>query len=149
MCCQLFTTQWPTEAEIRTVDWLKTSSIVLYFVGSTVGIVAFITAMTTAATENNPAGVAGLYAPLIALSVASMFFVEAFGVGIWPSRRWRGAIVGVGSLASAYLWIADEAGIHPRDPKLLLDLSLVWIAASIISSTLILAVILSNRSSEN
>ena len=105
---------------------LKISSIVLYCVGSAVGILSFVTALTAVATPENPAGVAGLYAPLIALSVASMFLVEAFGVGIWPSRRWRGAIVGIGSLASAYLWIADEAGVHPRDPNLLLDLSLIW-----------------------
>ena len=131
------------------MNWSKASAIALYCVACTVATVAFITAMTSEMTQDNPSGEAGLYAPLVALSVAVLFLVEAFDVGVWPSRRLRIVAVGLGSLASAYLWIADEAGVHPSDPKLIVDLLVVWIAVAVVASTLILAVILGNRGDEN
>ena len=129
--------------------WSKASAIALYCVACTVAAVALFTAMTVEGTQDNPSGEAGLYAPLVAFSVAVLFLIEVFDVGVWPSRRLRIAAVSLGSLASAYLWLADEAGVHPSDTKLIIDLSVVWIVAAVAASTLILVIILSNRGDEN
>ena len=127
----------------------KISVIALYGTASIVALAAFVTALRSDITTENPAGEAGLYSPLIALSVAVLFFAENFVLDAWLPRRVRGTFVGVGSLASAYLWIADEAGIHPINLKLLADLSFVWIAAAIVVSIFMAAVFLRDRSNQN
>ena len=131
----------------------KISVIALYGTASIVALAAFVTALRSDITTENPAGEAGLYSPLIALSLLCrlpfLLFAENFVLDAWLPRRARGTFVGVGSLASAYLWIADEAGIHPSNLKLLADLSFIWIAAAIVVSIFMAAVFLRDRSNQN
>ena len=87
---------------------------------------AFIVPMITPSTEENPTGDAGLYAPVVALSVAAMILTQAVQSGGLRSRPVPGIFIGLGSMASAYLWIADEAGAHPLNPELPLVLLLIF-----------------------
>ena len=134
------------------MNWREISVIAVYCVAGIVAVVAFYTALTTDGTDEDPAGVAGLYAPLIALSVATMIVAEAFRVSTHLFLWLRAIGIGVGSSLSAYLWMAEEAEVHPSDLGLLFDLSRVWIAAAIVSFALIpvvIAVIVSARDSDD
>ena len=105
------------------MNWPEKLVLGVYCVAGTVAILAFYTALTTDGTDEDPAGVAGLYAPLIALSVAFMIVAEAFRLGTRLFVWLRAIGIGVGSSLSAYLWMADEAEVHPSNLKLLFDLS--------------------------
>ncbi len=134
------------------MNWREISVIAVYCAAGFVAIIAFYTALTTDGTKEDPAGVAGLYAPLIALSVASMVVAEAFRVSTRLFLWLRAIGIGVGSSLSAYLWMAEEAEVHPSNLNLLFDLSVVWVLAAIVSFVLmpfLIAVILSFRDSDN
>ncbi len=71
-----------------------------------IAIAAFAVPMLTRPTEENPTADAGLFAPVIALCTAAIFFAQAVNTGGLRIRRTPGIFIGVGSMASAYLWIA-------------------------------------------
>ncbi len=134
------------------VNWREISVIAVYCVASVVAVVAFYTALTTDGTDEDPAGVAGLFAPLIALSVAAMIVAEAFRVSANLFLWLRAIGIGFVSSLSAYLWMAEEAEIHPSNLKLLFDLSVVWVVAAIVSFVLmpiLIAVMLIFRDADN
>ena len=87
---------------------------------------AFATPLLAAVTDEDPAGEAGLHAALIALCAAAMFTVETINADKWQVRKLPSLCIGVSLLASAYLWIAEEASIHPADPDLIAGISIVW-----------------------
>ena len=46
-------------------------------------------------------------------------------------------------MATAYLWIAEEAKIHPANPELLGVISLVWVGAALATVVVPLFVLMS------
>ena len=58
------------------VNWREIAVVAVYCVATVVAGVAFYSALTTEGTDEGPAGVAGLFAPLIALSVAAMIVAK-------------------------------------------------------------------------
>lgn len=123
------------------MNWREISGVAVYCTASMVAGGAFVAALRSQVTEGNPSGEAGLYAPVIALSVAAMVFAEVFGVDSRISRRWRAICIGVGSLLCAYLGMADGAKVHPSNLKLLFDISVVWIIAAIASFALVILIV--------
>ena len=87
--------------------------IMVFMAGNAFGLPMF-----TAATEDDPTASAGVYAPIIALSVASIILLEAANSDAKGFRRLPTAFIGLGSMASAYMWMADAADTHPADPTL-------------------------------
>ena len=83
-----------------------------------IAIVAFLSPLLTSPTEENPTGNAGLFAPVIALCTAAVVLTQAVKAGGLKFQRIPSIFIGVGSMASAYLWIAAEARAHPADPAL-------------------------------
>ena len=119
------------------MTWREISVVSVYCIASVVAVATFIAALRSEETVANPSGEAGLYAPVIALSVATMLLAEVFGVDSRISRRWRAVGIGIGSWLSAYLWMADGAKVHPSNLILLFDLSMLWILAAIVSFALV------------
>ena len=74
------------------------------------------------APEANPS----FYAAVIALCVASIALVEYLRSSDSLRTRLITAGVGVGLICSAYLWLADEADIHPANFDLLASVGIVW-----------------------
>ena len=95
---------------------------------SIVAAFAFATPFLTSGTADAPSGEAGLYAALIALCAAAMITAEAVNADKMQIRKPQAICIGTCALASAYLWIAAEAEIHPADPQLMAQLSFIWIA---------------------
>lgn len=97
-----------------------------------IAIAAFLAPLVTPPTEDNPTADAGLFAPVIALCVAAMVLtqaaVQARGLKV---RTVPNIGIGIASMASAYLWIADEAETHPLDPELPVVLLALLIAAAL------------------
>lgn len=103
------------------------------------GIFSFIAPLTTEPTADDPAGQAGLYAALVALCTAGIFLTEAAkGLKIRPLPN---VCIGVGTLASAYLWIADEAGVHPTKLSLPGSILLLYLLVAVVFSVPILLII--------
>ena len=111
-----------------------------HWIMAAVALAAFITSLSASNTEENSTGSAGLLAPIIALCAAAVVFAQATNPGGMRIRRTPGIVIGVSSLFSAYLWIADEIGIHPRDPSLPVLLLLLFAipAAGILATALFL-----------
>ena len=134
------------------MNWREILGIGVYSTAIIVAAAAFIAAMRSHVTVDSPSGEAGLHAPVIALSVAAMVAAEVFGVGTGLFRWLRAIGIGIGSWLSAYLWMSEAAKVHPSDLRLLIDLSLVWILAGVLSLILmpiLIAVIVSYRESDN
>ena len=98
-------------------------------------IMSITTALLEEATEEAPSGVAGFSAALIALCTAAMVFTEPRRLGSLALRM-RRLCIGLGAMAGAYLWLADEANVHPTDPELFGAMSLVLIAAALVTITI-------------
>ena len=92
----------------------------------------FLIAFFTPSTDKDPAGIAGLSASRVALCAASMILSEAVHAGGLQIRRLPSIFIGICGMASAYLWIAGEADIHPRNPALPLTISLLFAAVAVI-----------------
>lgn len=112
-----------TLGRVVAVWWQWTVVIVAFF--------AFIIPFMTPPTEENPTADAGFYAPVVALTVAAMILTQAVQTGGLRIRPIPGIFIGIGSMASAYLWIADEASTHPSNPELPLVLLVTFAAAGV------------------
>ncbi len=82
-------------------------------------------------TQEDPTGGAGISAPIIALCTAAVLLSQALGSGGMRLRPTPSIFVGIGSAASAYMWIAAEARVHPFDPQLPLILGILLLLAAI------------------
>ena len=102
-----------------------------HWIMAAVGAAAFVGPILTSPTETNPTADAGLFAPVIALCTASIVFAQAVNPGGLIIRRTPGILIGVGSLLSAYLWMAAEADAHPADPALPIVLLILFSAAAV------------------
>ena len=73
--------------------------------------IAIFTAVFTPATEEDPAGFAGISAPIVALCTATIALTHAVNGGVRIGRT-KGILIALGSVISAYLWMADAADAH-------------------------------------
>ena len=96
-------------------------------------VVVVVHAIDTPTTDANPAEMAGIFAPIVALCTAFMALSQAANgrkLQIWPEP---GLYIGGGSVITAYLWIMDEFGNHLFDPVLPLIL-FVFLAISALAA---------------
>ena len=99
------------------VSWLRWFSVErLHWIMAVVASAAFADSLLTPPTIENPTSDAGLVAPVIALCTAAIVFAQAMNPRGLRIQRTPGIFIGVGSMASAYLWMAAEAETHPTDP---------------------------------
>ena len=91
-------------------------ALVWYAMVGIVTIAAFLVPLLTPPTQDNPTADAGLYAPILALSAGALAIAQALRPGGLRFAQAPGIGAGIASLGSAYLWIADAAGTHPRAP---------------------------------
>ena len=115
-----------------------------YIVSAILGIVTFVASMIAEPTAANPAGEAGLYAALVALCTAGIILAEALRES--KDHLLPKICIGLGTLATAYLWIADEAGVHPKNPNLLGNVLLLYLLAAGVFSMPMLLIITSGAS---
>ena len=104
-----------------------------YVVAAASAAISFSIPMMTTATEQDPTGGAGIFAPLVAICVAAMVLAEAVNARGLQIRKWPGILIAIGSMASAYLWMADAGETHPREPILLGTLALLFIMGAILA----------------
>ena len=103
---------------------------VLLFAHLVVGILMFLAFMVVAIstpTERNPAGEAGLYAPVLAIGAGTTLLLNRTRFGGSKGKLARDLMVFGGSLGSAALWLADEAETPVTNVKLWLDFGLVLV----------------------
>ncbi len=91
-------------------------AMVWYAVIGTVAVVAFLVPLLTPPTPENPTADAGLHAPILALCAGAFAVAQALRPGGLRLAQAPAIGAGIASLGSAYFWIADAAGTHPRDP---------------------------------
>ena len=104
-----------------------------YVVTGTFAIVVFLGALTTDPTEKDPSGEAGFFAAMLALCAAAIFIAETANAKSTSIRRAPGIFLGIVTLASAYLWIAAEAGVHPANPVLFGQIGFIWLLCAILA----------------
>ena len=95
-------------------------------------------------TADDPAGQAGLYAALVALCTAGILLAEAARES--KVRPLPKVCIGLGTLATAYLWIADEAGVHPMNLSLPGSILLLYLLAAAVFSIPLLLIITGGES---
>jgi hypothetical protein len=105
---------------------------VLYFF---YGVARLLAAMSIgAALSEDPDGplTTGAFAAITLLFVTSIALGESVRHTASVARKTIGAVVGLGVMASAYLWVADESEVHPLDLQLLGALGLVWLLGAVL-----------------
>jgi hypothetical protein len=100
------------------------------WVAAVAALIAFMVPFLTPPTDEDPTGGAGLLAPVVALCVAAMILTEAIKAGGLKIRRIPGIFIGLGSIGSAYLWMAAESNAHPLDHELPLGLAILFAMAA-------------------
>ena len=99
-----------------------------------------VTAFSGAGVDAKPSEDSAIQAPTVALTVAAMLILNAVnGDAGW--RRIRVAFIGVGSVLTAWFWLAHDAAVHPADFSLLFGFGLFGIVA-LIAAVLIVAFVL-------
>ena len=101
-----------------------------YWIIGLIAVIAFVAPLLEPATQEDPTGGAGVSAPIIALCTAAILLSQALGSGGMRLRRMPSIFIGIGSVASAYLWIAAEGRVHPFDPQLPLILGILLLLAA-------------------
>lgn len=96
-------------------------------------IAALTIPLVTKPTEEDPTGGAGLYAPMVAFCVALYVISQAINTGGLHFQRVPAISIGIGSLLSAYLWMADGAGVHSLDPTLPIVVAVLLAWAAIVT----------------
>ena len=106
---------------------------------ATAGI-AIITAVLTPSTDEYPAGFAGVSAPIVALCTATVALIHAVNGGVRIGRT-KGIFLVLGSVTSAYLWMADAADAHLLSLEVPILLLMIFALASlfVLVATLILS----------
>ena len=97
--------------------------------------IAFLIPFLKAPTDQDPTGSAGPFAPIVALCVAAMILAESVKRGGLRIQRMPSIFIGLGSMGSAYLWMATESGAHPLDPELPLTLAILFAMAVTLTLT--------------
>ncbi len=95
----------------------------------TVGVMAlaaFVATLREPPTEENPAGVAGIYAPFIAFCAAIMLLFDYWKLGDGRYRLARRIFIAVATAVSTLMWLADAVKMHPTNAKLWGDFGVVW-----------------------
>ena len=124
------------------MNWLKAVGSVVnwwYGVAAVAAAIAFLIPFLNAPTDQDPTGGAGPFAPIVALCVAAMILAEAVRGGGLQIRRMPSIFIGLGSMGSAYLWMAAESDAHPLDPELPLALAILFAMAAVMVSIPLLA----------
>ena len=108
-------------------------TIVNYWSGiaAVAAVIAFLIPFLDAPTEQDPTGSAGPFAPIVALCVAAMILAESVKGGGLRIRPIPSIFIGLGSMGSAYLWMAAEHGAHPLDPELPKTLTILFATAAV------------------
>ena len=91
----------------RNVSWIA----IWYLFSSVIPIATFGQAMTLGKCQS-------FHPALIALWVAHIFVIEWIRGDNPANRKFSGLLIAIGSLASAYLWAAKDAGADPSDPTI-------------------------------
>ena len=91
-----------------------------YWAVGLIAVLAFLVPLSVAPTEEDPTGGAGQSAPIVALCTAALLISRSRNIG-----GLLGVLIGIGSVASAYLWMAAEAGVHPFSLELPVTLSIL------------------------
>ena len=112
-----------------------------------IAIVIAVAAFVAALIDDDTTGGAGLFAPVVALCTAAIVLGEAVNSRGLQFRRAPGFFVSLLGMAPAYLWIAAEADIHPANPALLGEISLLWILAALATVMMPLAALVVSRQS--
>lgn len=129
---------------------LRAISVWWYSIATVIAIAAFLAPLLTAPSDENPTGGAGLFAPVVALCTAAIVLAEAVNAKRFQFRRIPSMFIGIGSMATAYLWMAAEADVHPANPTLLGAISLLWIVAALATVAMpLIALVLSQRSRDS
>ena len=90
-------------------------------------------------TEENPTGWAGSLAPLIALFTALIALLRSkFNAKLFPSSD---ILIGLGSLFTAHLWLADAEGIPPFSLEVPRIILLLAISGAILLAILLLVIL--------
>lgn len=110
------------------MDLTKTIAVVWYAAIGSVATAAFLAPLLTPPTQENPTADAGLYAPILALCAGALAIAQALRPGGLRFAQAPGVGAGIASLGSAYLWIADAAETHPREPAFP---AMLWLLLSI------------------
>ena len=110
-----------------------------YGVAAVAAAIAFLIPFLNAATDQDPTGGAGPFAPIVALCVAAMILAEAVRSGGLQIRRMPSIFIGLGSMGSAYLWMAAESDTHPLDPELPVTLAILFAMAAVMVSLPLIA----------
>ena len=124
------------------MNWRKAVGSVVnwwYGVAAVAAAIAFLIPFLNAPTDQDPTGGAGPFAPIVALCVAAMILAEAVRGGGLQIRRMPSIFIGLGSMGSAYLWMAAESDAHPLDPELPLALAILFAMAAVMVSIPLLA----------
>ena len=99
------------------------------------------TKLRCTATKDEPSGQwTGAYAAIIAMTAAGLALLKTAGARE-RARRWWDLLIGLVIMASAYLWLAVEAGVHPRDPATSVGL-MTLLAATAAAMLLVMAPVL-------
>ena len=109
--------------------------VVKWWYGAAFGAAAFafLAPLLSTPTKEDPTGGAGFFAPLVAICVAAMVLAEAVNTRGLQIRKIPGIFIALGSMASAYLWMADASETHPREPVLLGTLALLFVMGAILA----------------
>ncbi len=116
-----------------TIDLFKRIEAYWFAVAGVFAIAVFVNALLTPGTVENPAGLAGLSAGMLAMSAAAIVIAEAAYAQQLALRRMPGLFLGLVTLAGAYLWTAAEAGAHPADPAFSGLIGSIWIMCAVIT----------------
>ena len=128
--------------ECESMNWRKAFDTVVNWwsgVAAVATAIAFLIPFLNAPTDQDPTGGAGPFAPIVALCVAAMILAEAAkGEGL-QIRRLPSTFIGLGSMGSAYLWMAAEGDVHPLDPELPVALAILFAMAAVMLAVPLIA----------
>ena len=127
-----------TGKPIRIFLWALHASIV------GIGIAVAWTAFTIKPDEEDPTTVAGFFAGMMALCVASLFLLQNTTKirNSQPSDYWVNLVIGIGLLVSAYFWISGEVGLHPTDRFLTIFVIILGYFAALAAVIMVLLIYL-------